>query len=223
LELGIGNLPAAVIFDMDGVLADTEPLHGECFVRAFAGFGIEATLEEYRQAVTIGGLTVRDYFLSLDGDPSDWDRVKAIKDAALQEAIKERQALLPGVLRLLDALRSARIPTAIATSARRKSLDIVIDRLGLRSYFDITVTKDEAEAEKPDPGLYLMAAERLGVDPKDCVAIEDSPRGVIAATRAGMKCIAVPTPSTADGDFSPATLVVRSLEDIDLKTLRNLL
>ena len=218
-----GKPPGAVIFDMDGVLADTEPLHGECFIRAFAGFGIETTLEQYRQAVTLGGSTVRDYFLTLGGDPSDWDRVKAIKDASLLEVIDQKQALLPGVMRLLNLLRSAGIPTAIATSARRISLDIVIDCLGLRPYFDVTVTKDEAEAEKPDPGLYLMAAERLGLDPNDCVAIEDSPRGVVAATRAGMKCIAVPTPSTADGDFSPATLIVRSLEDIDIETLCNLL
>ncbi|MGC8863329.1 MAG: HAD family hydrolase, partial [Armatimonadota bacterium] len=112
--------------------------------------------------------------------------------------------------------------TAVATSARRRSLDIIIDRYGLRSYFDVIVTKDDAGVEKPDPRPYLIAAERLGVDPKRCVAIEDSPRGVIAAARAGMKCIAVPTASTANGDFSLATLIVRSLAEIDLDTLRSL-
>ena len=216
------ELPAAVIFDMDGVLADTEPLHGKCFVRAFAGFGIETTPEEYRQAVTIGGSTVRDYFLSLGGDPSDWDRVKGIKDAFMEEAVEHGEALMPGVVPLLDLLRSAGIPVGLATSARRRSLDIIIDRLGLRPYFDVTVTKDEAQAEKPDPEIYLTAAQRLGVDPAGCVAIEDSPRGVLAAVRAGMKCVAVPTRSTADGDFSAATLVVRSLEEVDLDTLRRI-
>ena len=215
-------LPSAVIFDMDGVLADTEPLHGECFVRAFAGFGISTTLEQYRQAVTLGGSTVRDYFIALGGDPSDWDRVKGVKDSYLEELMAERDALMPGVVRLLELLRSAGIPAAVATSARRRSLDIIIDRYGLRSYFNVIVTKDEAAAEKPDPGLYLMAAERLGVESGECVAIEDSPRGVVAAARAGMKCIAVPTTSTAEGDFSPATLVVRSLEEIGLDTLRSL-
>jgi len=207
---------------MDGVLADTEPLHGACFIRAFGGFGIFTTLEEYRQAITLGGSTVRDYFLKLGGDPSDWDRVKGIKDACMQEIVAEHDALMPGVIMLLDLLRSAGIRTAVATSARRRSLDIIIDRYGLRAYFDATVTKDDADAEKPDPTSFLLAAQRLGADPGDCVALEDSPRGVLAAARAGMKCIAIPTPSTADGDFAPATLVVESLEEIDLKTLRGL-
>ncbi len=215
--------PAAVIFDMDGVLADTEPLHGECFVRAFAGFGIFTTLEDYRKAVTLGGSTVRDYYITLGGDPSDWDRVKDVKDSFMEEIVAGKDALMPGVVGLLELLRSAGIATAVATSARRRSLDIIIDRHGLRRYFHVIVTKDEAEAEKPNPRLYLIAAERLGVDPKDCIAIEDSPRGVIAAARAGMKCVAVPTASTAEGDFSPATLVVRSLEEIDLDALRSLL
>ena len=216
------DLPAAVIFDMDGVLADTEPLHGECFVRAFAGFGIFTTLEEYRRAVTLGGTTVRDYYIELGGDPSDWDRVKGVKDSLMERIVAERDALMPGVVRLLDLLRSAGIPTAVATSARRRSLDIIIDHYGLRAYFDAIVTKDEAQVEKPDPRPYLIAAERLGVDPKDCVAIEDSPRGVVAAARAGIKCIAVPTSSTVDGDFSLAARVLSSLEEINLETLRSL-
>ncbi|MCX8053297.1 MAG: HAD family phosphatase [Armatimonadetes bacterium] len=216
------KLPAAVIFDMDGVLADTEPMHGKCFVRAFAGFGIFITLEDYRQAVTLGGSTVRDYFISLGGDPSDWDRVKDAKDSYMREIVAEHDSLMPGVIGLLELLRSAGVRTAVATSARRRSLNLIIDRYGLRPYFEVTVTKDEAQAEKPDPRPYIVAAERLGVDPKDCVAIEDSPRGIIAAVRAGMKCIAVPTPSTADGDFSLATLVVRSLEEIDLEVLSRL-
>ncbi len=214
------DLPKAVIFDMDGVLADTEPLHGECFVRAFASFGILTTPEDYRQAVTISGSSVRDYFLRLGGDPSDWDRVKGLKDSYLEQMIADRDVLMPGIRRLLDALRSHGIRTAVATSARRRSLDIILGQYRLHECFDALVTKDDAGTEKPDPQLYLVAAQKLNVNPKDCVAIEDSPKGITAASRAGMKCIAVITPSTADADLSMADLVVESLEAIDLEVLR---
>jgi HAD superfamily hydrolase (TIGR01509 family) len=215
-------LPKAVIFDMDGVLADTEPIHGECFVRAFASFGIFTTLEDYRQAVTLGGSTVRSFFLRLGGDPSDWDRVKGLKDSYLQQMVAERDVIMPGTKRLLETLRNANIKTAIATSARRRSLQIILGPTELLEYFDVIVTKDDAESEKPDPLLYIIAAQKLGIDPKYCVAIEDSPRGVLAAVRAGMKCIAVPTKSTADADFSQADLVIPSLEHVTLEVLRSL-
>ncbi|MGQ9456105.1 MAG: HAD family hydrolase [Armatimonadota bacterium] len=214
------KLLKAVIFDMDGVLTDTEPLHGECFVRAFASFGIFTTLEEYRQAVTLGGSTVRDYFLKLGGDPSDWDRVKGLKDSYLEQMIAERNILMPGTTKLLETLRKNGIKTAIATSARRRSLEIILGPYNLYEYFDAIVTKDDTEVEKPDPRLYLIAAERLGVDPGNCVAIEDSPRGILAAMRAGMLCIAIPTPSTAEGDFSQASMIISSLEDITIDVLR---
>ncbi|MDH7602355.1 MAG: HAD family phosphatase [Armatimonadota bacterium] len=217
------DLPDAVIFDMDGVLADTEPLHGECFVRAFASFGILTTLEDYRQAVTLGGSTVRDYFLRLGGDPSDWDRVKGLKDSYLEQMIARKDVLTPGTKNLLQVLRSSGIKTAVATSARRRSLDIILTPYGLHEYFDVLVTKDDTGTEKPDPQLYLIAAQKLNVDPQNCVAIEDSPRGIIAAVRAGMRCIAVPTPSTADADFSMADLVVPSLEAIDFEVLRRVM
>ncbi|OFX14916.1 MAG: hypothetical protein A2Z18_08475 [Armatimonadetes bacterium RBG_16_58_9] len=207
---------------MDGVLADTEPLHGECFIRAFEQLGVHADLEHYRQAVTLGGSTVRDYYLSLGGDPCDWDALKAIKDPMLEELVAEKGVLMPGVVDLLRALKSEGIPVAVATSARRKTMSIILNRFGLWDFFDAFITKDNVEHEKPDPAVFLLAARKLGVDPARCVVVEDSPRGVAAAERAGMKCLACPNPSTADGDFSGATLVVASLEDVDVQTLRGL-
>ena len=216
------NMPQAVIFDMDGVLADTEPLHGKCFIQAFRELGIHTDLERYRQAVTLGGSPVKDYYVSLGGEESTWQRIKQIKDALMTESTEKDGVLMPGAVDLLRLLKGASIPTAVATSARRKSLEIVLDRFELWPYFDAFATKDDADEEKPDPAVFLLAAERLGVDPAACVVVEDSPRGVVAAHRAGMKCIAVPTPSTADGDFSLADVVVNSLEDVDLDTLHRL-
>lgn len=217
-----GRLPAAVIFDMDGVLADTEPLHGACFIQAFRRMGIEISFEDYRQAVTLGGSSVRDFYLRLGGDASTWDAVKAIKDDALQAALRRGIHLMPGVMDLLLALRRMGISTAVATSARRRSLELVLDRLNLWSYFGAFATKDEVDVEKPDPAVFLLAAVKLEAVPADCVVIEDAPRGVLAASRAGMKCVAVPTPSTADGDFSLATICVPSLSDVSIPFLQAL-
>ncbi len=217
-----GVLPYAVIFDMDGVIADTEPLHGACFIRAFSGLGVDVTLEDYRQAVTLGGLAVRDYYESLGGDVALWDNIKANKDSLLEDAVKSDCRLMPGIVELLESLRIERIPIALATSARRKSAEIILNHFGIWDYFDAIVTKEEAEAEKPDPEIFLIAARKLELDPATCVVIEDSPRGVIAAARAGMKCVAVPTHSTADGDFSQATMVLPAIEKINLTLLRTI-
>lgn len=214
--------PSAVIFDMDGVLTDTEPLHGECFRRAFKAMAVHITLEDYRRAVTLGGSTVKNYFDSLGGDVAVWEQIKALKDAELAEVIREHGKLMPGVIELLDLLDSLKIPKAIATSARLRSLEIILEPFNLIRRFDVIVTKEEVPAEKPHPGGFILAAERLGVDPAECVVIEDSPRGVLAAHRAGMKCIAVPTPSTHDGDFTPATLVIESLFQINIELLSSL-
>ena len=216
-------MPQAVIFDMDGVLADTEPLHGKSFVQAFGKLGIRTTLERYRQAVTLAGSTVRDYYLSLGGQESTWERIKQIKDKLITALIESDGVLMPGAVDLLRLLKGASIPTAVATSARRASLEIVLDKFELWPYFDAFATKDDVEAEKPDPAVFLLAAEKLAVDPAACIVVEDSPRGVLAAHRAGMKCIAVPTPSTADGDFSLADVVVDSLEAVNLEALRGLI
>lgn len=218
-----GKVPAAVIFDMDGLLADTEPCHADCFVRAFAHFGIGITHEDYRQAVTLKGIPAGDLYVSKGGSSADWDRVKALKDSYMAEMVPKKATLMPGVHELLTLLKSSGIPTAVATSSRRSSLSIILDTFDLWSYFDHLITKDlVAAAEKPNPAGFLLAAEKLGVEPAKCVVMEDSPKGVIAAHRAGMKCIAVPNQSTADGDFSLATRVIKSLEQVDLRMLEGM-
>ncbi len=220
----MGNrlLPEAAVFDMDGLLVDTEPLHAETFVKVFGESGIQLTLPQYRGAVTLGGMNTRDLFRSLGGSATEWDRVLLAKHAAFELILRQKGRLMPGAIQLLQTIREARIPTAVATSARRRSLEIITNHFDLTRYFDATVAYEDAQADKPDPTAFLLAAQRLGAAPSDCVVFEDSPRGVLAAHRAGMKCIAVPNASTAGGDFSPATLIADTLQTIDIETIRAL-
>ena len=152
--MSIECFPKAVIFDMDGVLADTEPLHGACFIRAFAGFGIFTTLEQYRQAVTLGGTTVRNYFLSLGGDPSDWERVKSIKDAALLRAIGDA-VLLPVLLRSF--------PGNCAHRAILNALETACAVIGDRPLND---SKTGADREEGSEGAEITAPEPLSSNPE---------------------------------------------------------
>jgi len=217
------TIPMGVIFDMDGVLADTEPLHAKTYVQAFCQAGLCIDEEQYRQAITLGGSSVRNLFKSLGGKDEQWPEVARAKAIGFKEMLDRHGKLMPGVTELLVSLRRNGLSIALATSAGRNTLSIVMDRFDLWQCFDVFVTWQDVEAEKPDPEAFILAARRLQVEPEDCVVIEDSPRGVLAAHRAGMKCIAVPTPSTADGDFSYADLLVGSLELVDLSVIRKVL
>lgn len=215
-------LPTAAIFDMDGVLVDTEPLHGEAFINAFNEYGLNLTIQDYRRMVTLSGINTKTLYLSLGGNLCEWDSVIETKHQIFKSMLEQKGYLLPGVIELLRSLHNAKIPTAIATSARRRSLDIITNQFNLQQYFDKTISYEDVQADKPNPDAYLFAAEQLNVEPFGCVVFEDSPRGVLAAHRAGMKCIAIPNSSTADGDFSLATVVVKSLKDVSLKAISGL-
>ncbi|MCL5104590.1 MAG: HAD-IA family hydrolase [Armatimonadetes bacterium] len=216
------RLPAAVIFDMDGVLIDSEPLHAESYVQAFTEMGLAITLDDYNREVSIGHLSVSELYAAVGGDMTYWHDVSARKAVLTKELMSQKGALLPGVITLLESLNDAGIPTALATSAGKRSLGIFMEKFDLRSYFEHILTWEDVNAIKPDPKAYIVSAERLGVRPEHCAVLEDSPRGVLAARRAGMKCIAIPNDSTRHGDFSPASLVVGSLEEVSLQLIRSL-
>lgn len=201
---------------------DSEQVHMACYCQAFTEAGFPITNEQYRQNVTIGHFTCKKLFLSVGGSVELWPDVRNRKSELTNEMMHERARLMPGITELLRTLQVEGIPTALATSSGMNSLEAVMGRFELRPYFQHIVTSEDVKAVKPEPDGYLFAADKLDVNPSYCVAIEDSPRGVLAAYRAGMKCIAVPTSTTFDGDFSPASLVVKSLEEVSVDVLRGL-
>jgi HAD superfamily hydrolase (TIGR01509 family) len=207
---------------MDGVLVDSEPLHTASYVQAFKEVNKVVTAEQYRQAVTLGNATVKKFYLSVGGDIEQWDTVAKRKAVLVRELMHARGRLMPGIIELLEALKAERIPTALATSSGKKSLEAVMSKFDLRPYFQHVATWEDVNAVKPKPDGFIFAAEKLGVQCCDCVVFEDTPRGVLAANLAGMKCVAIPTSTTHDGDFSLATLVVKSLEDVDMGVIRGL-
>ncbi|MDH7569089.1 MAG: HAD family phosphatase [Armatimonadota bacterium] len=214
--------PRGVIFDMDGLLVDSEPVHAAAFISAFRHFGLSLEPEEYRQHVTLGGGSTRDLFLSKGGNPRQWEQVLALKRVRFRQHVAEGMELLPGAACLLQALNRRRTPCVLATGAGRATAETILNHFDLWRCFALVLSGDDVRHAKPDPEVFLKAVTALGVAPGECVSLEDSPKGVRAATAAGVRCVAVPTAWTRDGEFTGASLVVDSLVRVTPEVLESL-
>ena len=206
----------AVVFDMDGVLIDSEPLHYAASNQVLAASGgIER--DEYE---TFIGTTLQFF----------WDTLIPRRGLTETRAFYEDQyettvlrilatplPAAPGATELVARLRELGVRLALASSSRRSWIDATLAAIGLTGAFEVLVSGDDVEHGKPEPDIYLLAAARLGVPAERCLAIEDSPNGVMSASRAGMQVLGVRTPYTAHLTLVGATRVVDSLTDLDLR------
>jgi HAD superfamily hydrolase (TIGR01509 family) len=202
-----------IIFDLDGLLADTEPLQMQAYRQALLTYGVMLTDDEYAQHWIRAGLGI-DQFVA--------DRRLSIAPALVrQQKVQRYQALLetslhamPGTLDLLERLHR-RKRLAVASSSFRDNVEQVLHRLNFARYFDVVAAGEDVEHGKPAPDIFLYTARRLEVEPSECVVVEDAEKGILAAKRAGMKSIAVPNRHTLDNDFSAASYVVNSLLEVE--------
>ncbi len=209
----------AVLFDMDGLLVDSEPLWFEVESDVMARLGGQWSTAD--QQALVGGSLERTvaYLLARALRPVSPRRVgRWLVDGMISVISSRELTVLPGARELLAEVRSAGIGYALVTSSEREIMDAVIGQIGVS--FGITVCAEDVRRGKPDPEPYLLAAARLGVDPRRCVALEDSPNGVAAAEAAGCRLVAVP--SLAPIPAAPGRIVAASLSQIDLATLRRI-
>jgi len=201
----------AVLWDMDGVLVDTAPFHYQAWRALFAGLGKDLSDEEFRRSF---GLRNDDILRVNLGNmpPARLRELGRRKEELFREAIRGKVQPLPGAVTLVRRLRESGTKTAVVSSAPRRNVETLLDALGLSDAFDALVAEEDVERGKPDPQGYLLAADRLGERPEDCVVIEDAPGGVEAAKRAGMRCIGLAAGREPDA-LACADLVVASLED----------
>ena len=207
---------AAVVFDMDGLLVDTEPLSYRAWVAHLArDFG--ATLSEDDHAAMVGtdelgSWTIARDRLGLAVDlPGGLATLRAARAALYRAVLADGVTPMPGAIELARACRDAGLRVGLASSSAMAQITTILAGLGLTGLFDALTSGEEVPASKPDPAIYALACARLGAAPAACVALEDSRPGVLAARAGGLRCLAVPNAYTAAHDLSAASAVVPSL------------
>lgn len=200
----------AALWDVDGTLIDSREYHWLSWRGALAAEGFEVTPEQF--AASFGRRNdeiLRGYFPAYSAE--EITRVGEAKEVAYRRLVRERGIdLLPGVRRWLDRLREEGWRQAVASSAPRANLEVIIEALGLDDYFAAVAAAEDVTEGKPDPQVFLVAAAKLGVEPASCVVVEDAPAGTEAARRARMRCVGV---LSSHGELT-ADIVVHTLEEL---------
>ena len=204
---------AAVIFDFDGLIIDSERVEADCIIDVLAGWGASVSYADF------GHL-----FGSVDAD-EQWDELlgqwcgRTVKDLdhqlrAMVGPLKDALPLMPGVRELLDGARDRGLGIGLGTGNTLPTLERRLGRHGVFDFFDAVVTRSEVTEGKPAPDIYLEVARRLGVAPSGCVVLEDSVPGCEAALNAGMRVVACPTVVTSHCQYPQGAELVASLLDV---------
>jgi HAD superfamily hydrolase (TIGR01509 family) len=213
----------AVVFDLDGVLVDTEELWDDARRQIADERGGHWREDAQRAMMGMSSKEWSRYMRDAIGVPDPPEQINAEVVRRLEELYRERLPLIPGAL---DAVRriGARWPLAIASSSNRPIIDLFLELTGTSELFRATVSSEEVARGKPAPDVYLEAARRLGVDPARCAAIEDSENGIRSAAAAGMKVVAIPNPvfPPSDEARSLADVVLGSLEELQPEVIESL-
>jgi len=218
-------LPTAVIFDMDGVLVDTNPFHIQKWEALLTEYGIAFDREALpRQVLGPGNDPTLRHFFGERLSADDRARLSEELEARFRRAFAPHAKPLPGVERLISECHDHGVLVALASAAMSKNVNFILDALKLRPFFHVILTGDEVAQGKPHPEIFAKTAQKLSLLPSGCLVIEDSFAGIEAAKRAGMKCVAVAStfPASELRAHTQADLVVQTLEALNLQELRKL-
>lgn len=200
----------ALLWDHDGVLVDTERLYFQATRETLAGVGVALSEPLYCALFMIEGRGA--WHLARERGVSDEqiEQLAVARDARYSELVGRGDLVIPGVLPLLRAL-GPHFRMAIVTSSHRAHFDVIHRETGVPALFELVLTREDCTLTKPDPEPYLRAVERIGVAPAECLVIEDSRRGLLAAHAAGLRCWAIPSTLTASSSFAEAERTFPSL------------
>jgi HAD superfamily hydrolase (TIGR01509 family) len=212
----------AVVFDLDGVLIQTEELWDEVRENMARAAGGRYGQEEQRAMMGMSSPEWSRYMAEHVGVPGSPDEIAAEVVRQMSERYREQLPLIDGAVEAVERL-AAHWPLGVASSSNRELIDLVLELSGLDRLFDATVSSEEVARGKPAPDVYLEAAKRLGVDPSRSAAVEDSHAGIASAKAAGMRVLAIPNPSYPPGDeaLADADVVLGSLAELTPETVDN--
>ena len=219
----IKTMIRAAIFDMDGLLIDSEPFWSRASKDAFKTLDIEITDQDMLDVKGTRTPETVEHFRDKYGVPDDKQKViETLIYDDVTAMIKAEGKLLSGALEALKSCQKAGLPLALASSSTHEIINAVMAKLGIRQLFDHVHSGANEQFSKPHPATFITSAKLLGVPPQQCLVFEDSPAGVLAAKAARMKCVAVPEPEVRDNPFiKTADVILDSLEDFDAAMLQS--
>lgn len=214
----------AILFDMDGVLINTEPMHFQMWKETFANRGLVIDYDGYKGCIGtteafLMELILKNYGRDFRGDKELLDEAKAIEMRMLKE---DGFPAMPGVKEMVKRLYQADFLLAIASSSPRRRIEEAVDYIGVRSCFSLLNSGENVAHSKPAPDIYLDTAKKLGVLPEECVVLEDSANGTIAAVSAGMLCVGLYNPDSGEQNLERAGVVIQSLQEFTPELIRGL-
>jgi beta-phosphoglucomutase len=206
-----------VIWDLDGVLVDTAETHFISWKETLPAYGIPLSYEQFRKSFGMNNEGVLTFLTGHKPDPDLLSEIDERKESAFRLAIRGHAQLLPGVTHWLESLRQAGVRMAVGSSAPMANVEALVDETGIRPYFQALISAN-GKPSKPDPWVFLQAAQRIDVPPVDCWVLEDAVIGVEAAHRAGMRCLAVTTTNTVEA-LHAAEIIIDRLDQLSTDVL----
>lgn len=213
----------AVIFDMDGVIIDSEPFYLDIGMELYKRLNINITEEEHNSYTGVSNTNMWADIKNKYGLRETVNELVEIQNNAnIKYLEKNLKMLIPGVVEILESLRENRIKVALASSSSMEIIRMVLEKFKIIEYFQAIESGENLEKSKPAPDIFLNAAKMLKVEPECCTVIEDSHNGVTAAKSAGMKCIGFKNLNSGNQNLEAADLIVTSLENVNLNMIRKL-
>jgi HAD superfamily hydrolase (TIGR01509 family) len=211
-----------VIFDMDGVIIDSEPVYFKIDKQMFEELNIDVSFEEHCTYVGTSSQNMWDAIIRKHGIPGPSGELMRKEYDHYLDYIVNANDLLPieGVIELINDLDENNFKLILASSSRMEIIDIILKKFNLSELFIAKVSGSELAHSKPHPEIFLRSAQLARSEPKECVVIEDSKNGVVAAKAAGMKCIGFLNPSSGDQDLKNADVVIRSFKELNADLIR---
>ncbi|TDX45512.1 HAD family hydrolase [Orenia marismortui] len=212
-----------IIFDMDGVIVDSEPIHYRVNQIILKDMNIEISEEEYNSFIGVS-------------NPDMWSIIKDRYDLkeSLEDLVNKQNKItleylrdsninpINGIVKLLEELKNKGLKVALASSSSEKLIELVLNKFYIQQYFIETISGENFAKSKPDPQIFFHAAKKLKLKSEECVVIEDSKHGIEAATRANMKAIGYKNINSGNQDLSKADLIVESIREINVELIKNL-